>query len=258
MKKVIILIDGQNLYYNLKEIGLKESHIKWSDFFSSLTEEGDELIRTYWFRPQKIHDANFTRKYFIARLLSRKNRSLVQKYFKDPDSINSEIRSDVEAAADKAMKWLQSRKESFNQIEYSYDQIGLEHHDIEVVKTGILKVDPLKEIYIGEKGVDISLAVKMIELTVNGSCGKIILISGDYDYVEAIKFVKNKMMKVHIVKVHRGYPPKNKSMSRDLSILSDRLINVYESDLRDKFLIPGHTGSRSVKKSKSRSVTQPA
>lgn len=68
------------------------------------------------------------------------------------------------------------------------------------------------------------------------SATKIILVSGDYDYAEAISYVKNNMTKVHIVKTHKGYPPKNKNMSRDLSVLADKVIDLYEADIRSNFL----------------------
>lgn len=75
----------------------------------------------------------------------------------------------------------------------------------------------------------------MIALSVENKCEKIILISGDYDYVEAIKFVKNNMTKIHIVKIHKGHPPKNRSVSRDLAILADRVIDVYENEFKTNY-----------------------
>lgn len=54
MKKVVILIDGQNLFYSLKSISILERDINWTTFFNSLLEPDDELQRTYWFRPDKI------------------------------------------------------------------------------------------------------------------------------------------------------------------------------------------------------------
>jgi hypothetical protein len=60
--------------------------------------------------------------------------------------------------------------------------------------------------------------------------------SGDYDYAEAINYVKNNMTKVHIVKLHKGFPPKNRSMSRDLSDLADKVIDLYEADIRSNYL----------------------
>lgn len=44
------------------------------------------------------------------------------------------------------------------------------------------------------------------------------------------------MTKIHLVKFHKGYPPQNKSVSRDLAILSDKVIDVYESDLRTNYV----------------------
>ena len=44
------------------------------------------------------------------------------------------------------------------------------------------------------------------------------------------------MTKVHIVKIHRGYPPRNKNMSRDLSVLADKIIDIYEADIKGQFL----------------------
>ena len=61
-------------------------------------------------------------------------------------------------------------------------------------------MNPYIHEFVGEKGVDIALAVKMIALSVEKRCDKIILVSGDYDYAEVIKFVKNNMTKIHIVK----------------------------------------------------------
>jgi len=60
MKRVIIFIDGQNLFYGLKNIGILERDIQWDQLFRSLISTDDKLVRTYWFRPQKIFDTYFT------------------------------------------------------------------------------------------------------------------------------------------------------------------------------------------------------
>ena len=130
------------------------------------------------------------------------------------------------------------KKTRFSNIEYNYDQLCLDYGNIEFVKTGIVKVDPFLQTYVGEKGVDISLAVKMISLSVQSKCEKIILISGDYDYAEAIKFVKDNMTKIDIVKLHKGHPPINRSVSRDLAVLADRVIDVYETDIKNEYSVP--------------------
>ncbi len=236
-KKVVVLIDGQNLFYVLKSIGLKEAEINWTKLFSSFLEQGDELIRAYWFRPQRIvgeppsptairnkiaynHYSNYYHDY--------KNGNLA--------AIPSLVQLQIEDDAKEVERWLYEQKAKFSNIEYAYDQLCLDNMDIEIVKKGILRIDPYQQEYSGEKGVDMALAVKMMSLSVEGKCNKIILISGDYDYAEAINYVKNNMTKVHLVKLHKGHPPKNKNMSRDLSVLADKVIDLYESGIRENYL----------------------
>lgn len=235
MKRVIILIDGQNLYYGLKSLGLLEREIDWSKIFKSFLVVDDELIRTYWFRPQKILDTYFTTSNIKYQIVNRKYNGHCKQFLADPKSLPPEIESKVNDEIKKVEDWLRAEKTKFSQIEFNYDQLALEFDDIEIVKTGIVKVNPFQQEYVGEKGVDISLAVRMISLSVEKRCDKIILVSGDYDYAEAIKFVKNNMTKIHIVKFHKGYPPKNRNVSRDLAVLADKVIDVYESEIKSNF-----------------------
>jgi uncharacterized LabA/DUF88 family protein len=236
-KKVVILIDGQNLFYGLKQLGLKELDIKWTEIFNSMLEPNDELIRAYWFRPQRILDGHFTPD-SIRNQIVYKNYNGTYKDYKSGNHsiINPTTLSKIENEAKQAEQWLHDQRVRFANIEYNYDQLCLDNSDIEIVKKGIVKVNPYLQEYNGEKGVDIALAVKMISLSVEQKCNKIILISGDYDYAEAINYVKNNMTKVHIVKLHKGFPPKNRSMSRDLSVLADKVIDLYEADIRSNYL----------------------
>ncbi|MDR1739786.1 MAG: NYN domain-containing protein [Bacteroidales bacterium] len=231
MKKVIILIDGQNLFYTLKSLKLIEKDLMWDCLFKSIIDDNDELIRVYWFRPQRILDTHYTRQNIRTDIVHKKYRTHLEKYKTDIKAVPKDIINIIEEEATCIERWLKEEKEKFSSIEYAYDQLSLSFDDIEIVKTGILKVNPYKQEITGEKGVDIALAVKMISLSVEKKCDKIILISGDYDYAEAVKYTKNNMTKIHIVKFHKGVPPKNKSVSRDLAVLADKVIDIYESDL---------------------------
>lgn len=237
MEKVVILIDGQNLYYNLNEMGLKERDIDWDKLFASFIEEGDKLIRAYWFRADKIHDSQFSDEAIKRRIVYKYHRVHFENFKSNPSAIPASVMQDIEEKGNKAIKWLNTQRQRFNDISYAYDQLCLENKNIEIVKSGVIKVDPFKQTYIGEKGVDISLAVKMLSLSVHGKCDKIILVSGDYDYSEAIRFVKDNMTTIHIVKLHKGIPPQSRSMSRDLSVLADQVIDVYEEFLKRDYLL---------------------
>lgn len=236
-KKVVVLIDGQNLFYALKQLGLKELNIKWAELFNSMLEPNDELIRAYWFRPQRILDGHLTSDSIRNQIVYKQYNGCYNDYKSGNHSaINPATLSNIENDAQQAEQWLHEQKTRFANIEYNYDQLCLDNHDIEIVKKGIVKINPYLREYNGEKGVDIALAVKMISLSVEQKCNKVILISGDYDYAEAINYVKNNMTKVHIVKLHKGFPPKNRNMSRDLSVLADKVIDLYEADVRTNYL----------------------
>ena len=214
-----------------------EKDIHWTNFFNAILENDEELIRTYWFRPQKILDSYFTNGNIKYQIVKKHHSSYLSCFPSNLDSIPKETMDKINAKVKDVEDWLQNEKSQFSQIEYNYDQLSLNYGNIEFVKTGIVKVNPFSKQYVGEKGVDISLAVKMISLSVNQKCDKIILVSGDYDYAEAIKFVKDNMTKIDIVKFHKGYPPKNKSVSRDLAVLADRVIDVYESEIRNHYWV---------------------
>lgn len=247
-KKVIILIDGQNLFYTLRDLNLLERDINWTKFFASLLAQQDELIRTYWFRAQKILDSSYTHDSVLHQYYWKKHRVHYENFRNgNLESIPQNIRDAGAAYVKDTMSWLETARRKFNSLEYAYDQLSVCHEDIEIVKKGVIKVDPYNQRYIGEKGVDVAVAVKMIALSVQKKCDKIILISGDYDYAEAINFVKDNMTKIHIVKIHKGYPPKNRSMSRDLSVLADKVIDVYEADIRNSYMVsPIATEAESV------------
>lgn len=237
MKKVVVLVDGQNVYYSLQELRLLEKDIDWNKLIKSILDEEDELIRTYWFRPQKIQDTSFTDvsiRYNVVR--TNYNGCLQNVKDKTEEKIDPDTLKKINDECASVKQWLTKQQRKFSDIEYSYDQLCLENDDLEIIKTGIVKVNPYRQLYVGEKGVDIALAVKMISLSVDRKCDKIILMSGDYDYAEAIKYVKNNMTKVHIVKIHKGFPPQNKNMSRDLSVMADKVLDVYEANIRSNFL----------------------
>ena len=235
-KKVVVLVDGQNLYYNLHEMGVLEKDIDWTTLFSNIIDSGDELIRAYWFRPAKILETFFTEEKIVRTIVYKKFKTHLDNYKQGKmDKVPKNVQEQVENEKKSALTWIGKQKRKFADLEFAYDQLCLVYDDIEMVKTGVVKIDPFKQIYLGEKGVDISLAVKMISLSVQNKCDKIILVSGDYDYSEAVRFVKDNMTKINVVKFHKGYPPKSKSMSRDLSILADKVIDVYEADLKGKY-----------------------
>lgn len=236
-KKVVVLVDGQALYYDLKDMKVLEKDIRWDAFFNSLLNENEEeLIRTYWFRPQKILDTFFTLFTIRNEILKRKFSDYYLDYRGRIEDLPAPIYNALEAEAKKVEDWLNHEKERFKQIEYIYEQLQLENEGIEIVKSGYVKVNPYTEEYYGEKGVDVALSVKMVSLAAEKKCDKIILFGGDSDYAEAIRYAKNCMLKVHIVKFWKDVNARfNNSVSRELSLVADKVLIINEKDFKSKF-----------------------
>ncbi len=235
-KRTIILIDGQNLYHSLRNLNLREVDIHWTTLLHSLLEPNDELVRTYWFRPEKVQEIYIQKKVIATNLVLERfpyQKELFEEI--DKDIIPQEVFDDVENIFNDRREWLAQEKQKFSQVDYKYSQIENEYQDLEVYRSGILKIDPYTKQILTEKGVDIALAVKMIEFTLTGKCDKVILLSGDLDYAEAVKVVKDSMKKVHIVMLHKNDASKTFTMSKKLSFMADKVINVYENDLRTIF-----------------------
>ena len=236
-KRVIIFIDGQNLYHSLRDIGLKEIDINWGKLIKSFLDDEDELKRTYWFRPEKIQEIrlkwySFARFYFFQHYFDQK-----EEYIKllDQNKLDNGIYNKLDGAFNESKKWISSEKQKFSEVDDKYTKIESIYEDLEIYRTGILKIDPYKKLILTEKGVDVALSVKMVKFALQDMCDKVILISGDFDYTEAVQVVKDALKKVHLVKFHKGKPPRDYYTSRKLSAMADKVINIYQTQLESEF-----------------------
>ena len=79
-----------------------------------------------------------------------------------------------------------------------------------------------KDISPAEKGVDVGVATKMLILGANKAYETAILVSGDRDYLETVKFIKNLGLRVEIVSWQ-------KSLSGDLAAESSTPVLLLDS-----------------------------
>lgn len=82
MKKTLIFVDGQNLFYSLKDMGIQEVDINWNAFLQGCLDKDDELIRAYWYQAQKLSNPNITLDK-AQRIVERQNSG------KSPTEINT-------------------------------------------------------------------------------------------------------------------------------------------------------------------------
>ncbi|MCD4769848.1 MAG: NYN domain-containing protein [Bacteroidales bacterium] len=241
-KRVVIFIDGQNLYHALRSMDLKEININFAKLFNDCLEENDELIRTYLFRPEKVQNFYVEKRRIAIDIISKmedfsgKNDMLEKlRKYTDISFLEPDILIEIESEYTNCNTWLKDLKQQFSQSDFKYAKMSENYSDFSIERKGVLKVDPYNQKIIGEKGVDVALSVNMVKMSLSNKLDKIILFSGDFDLSEGIQICKDNLHKVHIVKIHRGHPPKNISSSRHLLCLADKVINVYESDLKGKY-----------------------
>jgi hypothetical protein len=89
---------------------------------------------------------------------------------------------------------------------------------------------PYTQERLDEKGVDIGLAVDMVSQV--DAYDVAVLVSGDYDFAEAIRFVKSRGKRVYLITVEPGAPGELRGQAWGLRVLVDRVTPVFESDLK--------------------------
>jgi len=217
MKRAVALIDGENFYYKLGEFSeLRPWYLDWKKFLESITPEGHELIRAYYFKCERIGAYDFTRS-----LPRRVNQNL-----------NGETPEDRKK---RAMVWYDKVVSDYQKQLSDYEHnIASRWADIEIRKVGTLKVDPWDEEVLGEKGLDVGLAVSMVEMSALADL--VVLVSGDADYAPAVQVVKQKLKKVSVVRFFSGPPPKTKGTGADLLTSADETIDLYEDEIWEKMV----------------------
>lgn len=224
MLRTVVYVDGQNLHYNLETLGLQEKDVDWGRVFADLVPKEDRLIRVNWYQAARIASWSWNARYH--------SKMCPNGMKPDEFQVKAEeyYRSECERL-DKLHDAVYGRiEENFDAIEFRY--------------AGVLKVDPVcvweskpgvqrvgKRV--GEKGVDVGLAVDMVRQA--AEYDHAILVSGDFDYVPALQAVKDMLRSVTVVSVMKGTPPKHQGHARRLRGLCDVERQVFEADLKGKY-----------------------
>ncbi|MBN2321822.1 MAG: NYN domain-containing protein [Acidobacteria bacterium] len=218
MKKAVAFIDGENFYHKISEFGdMKPWFIDWDNFFKNITPKNHELIRTYYYKCEKVSPYDF-------------NRPLPRKISLVPPET-------PESRKIKANEWYNQCVVDYQKqlSDYEYN-IACRWSNIEIKKVGTLKVDPWSEEILGEKGLDVGLAVDMLEIA--PLTDSEILVSGDADYAPAVKCIKSKLKKIYLVRFFSGPPPRTKGTGTDLLTCADETIDLYEEELWKNMVQP--------------------
>ena len=235
--RTTILIDGQNLFHTLRDFKIQEQNLAWDRIFASLLSgEQEELLGVYWFRPKEISEIYLTRRNISKRLFHNeyKNREKELNGLFNQRKLPREIHEKIEKIYKQNLDWLKKEKQIFSSIRNKYWKLAKTYNEIQLVETGFLKVDPYTRTRLGEKGVDVAIAIKLVELALTDMCDKIILFSGDLDFYEAIKVAQENRKRIEVVKFEGPSRP-SQSLSKIIEQLADKIIPIKEKDLKTIF-----------------------
>jgi len=187
-KRAIVFIDGNNLYHTLKDIDMKPfdlDFLKFSDFICAHFDVDRIHIMYYNSIPRMDDPAFFKNKKFFDGLekqgIEIKTRKLQYKS-------SLEIKKTVLELIDE-MKLC--KKCNSIVLENLFKWIG------NVIKK--------------EKGIDVMIAVDVIRKTLGKECDYCIVVSGDADLIEAMKFAEIKGGKILSAFLDSGYSSEIKS-----------------------------------------------
>jgi len=206
-KKALILIDGNNLYHNLKTMNIVPSSldfIKFSDFICANFSVDKEHIIYYNSIP-KMTDPTFFKH---------------QKFLNDLEIAGIEVKT----------RKLQYRsiEETRTSVLELVNKMKLCDKCKPIVSTTLLNW--LGTIVKKEKGIDVMMAVDIISNAQWKKYDCCIVISGDADLISAMEFARNKGVKILSAFIELGYSSEIKSNFEHFTIRrTDLLKNCIKS-----------------------------
>lgn len=254
--KTVIFVDGENFRNNLRNFKfqstpphpthpkyeLEERHFLWSDFFAGIISKFDtlttwehRLARVYWYYAASISP---------WREIPGAAQRIVNRY---SSSIPNLTVGDVNRLArewyDRERRYFYKlREDVFPHIQGKTDFLEFKYVGQYVVRpfrVYKLESDPQQGItYLGyqqgEKGVDVGIAADMIEKMPHYDVA--ILVSGDADFLPAVKYLKEHLKQVYQFSLARGVPPRIEYLSPDLKGYVDCFAHYDEIDLLSRYL----------------------
>ena len=254
--KTVIFIDGQNFKKNLQEFSftsqkpgvryptyvMDEKHFEWDKFFLSVIEKFNEetylqhtLLRAYWYNAETITPFQENPRWV---------QSILDKYRGDFPELNA---ADVVALA---KQWWERERDNFSTARSTvFENIQRRTDFLEFKYVGQYIVRPFDPYRlernsdgtfsyqgkrVGEKGVDVGIAVDMIAKSSDYDAG--ILISGDLDYMPAIVHIKNQLRHFYQFSIAKGIPPRIRHLSPWLRGVVDSFQSFDELKFLREFL----------------------
>ena len=184
-KKVIIFIDGNNLYHNLKQMKIKPSNINFKKLTEFIAEHFNLELKEV--------------RYYNSMPTLRDGKDLYFSHLKFVDSLRKISRFIIYTRK----LQVHSTKELLREKQELINSMDLCNNCKPIVEQNIL--DTIGNVKKKEKGVDIMLAVDLVESAIKNEANAFIVLSGDADFIPAMKLVKNNKKEIFSSSLAKGY-----------------------------------------------------
>ncbi len=185
MKKAVIFIDGNNLYHNLKQMKIKPSNLDFKKL-------GDFICTQFKCELQEV-------RYYNSMPTLRDGKELYYAHLGFIDKLKKIPKFTVHTRKLQA----HSTKELLKEKQELIDSMDLCKNCGPIVEENFL--DVIGNVKKKEKGVDVMLAVDLIEYAIKDKADILILFSGDADFVPAMKLAQKNNKEVLSVSLAKGY-----------------------------------------------------
>jgi uncharacterized LabA/DUF88 family protein len=213
--KTIIFIDGSNFHYALRKVGYLEKDINWSRLFEHIVQQADpdtSFWRAHWYVVGELSEFII----YLGQLHARCPRgTTVEQFRKDCE----------EWYAGEESRLRKKHQEVYGRIAEEFDRVDFR-------PVGVLKVNPVTREIMGEKGVDIALALDLADSTADFDTA--VVVSGDFDFHPAFQKAKDQLKNVVVAPFVIGDPEKfDAGQARGLRRLADKVVPIHEKILND-------------------------
>jgi|SRR3989344_919795 len=185
MKKAVIFIDGNNLYHNLKQMKIKPSNLDFQKFVNVISKKFSYEVKEvrYYNSMPTINDGKdiyFSHLKFIDDLRKLPKFQIFTRKLQ-----------------------VHSTKELLKDKQDLIEAMDLCNSCKPIVEENLLGA--IGNVKKKEKGVDIMIAIDVVEHALNNKAEAIILVSGDADFIPALELAKNNNVEIKSASLAKGY-----------------------------------------------------
>ncbi|MBU2496574.1 MAG: NYN domain-containing protein [Nanoarchaeota archaeon] len=185
MEEVIIFIDGNNLYHNLKEMKIKPKNLDFQKLTNFICKHFKVLLKEV--------------KYYNSMPTLRDGKELYYSHLKFIDNLKKLPKFSVYTRK----LQVHSTKELLKEKKELIDSMDLCGTCKPIVEQNLL--DAIGNVKKKEKGIDIMLAIDLVEQAIKNKSNVFIVLSGDADFIPAMKLSERYNSKVLSVSLAKGY-----------------------------------------------------